>query len=64
MQELGCVFAALRYSGQVDEELCTQRREELLLFMAEDGLEPQKNPADVHENSSPPQQQKDKPEKY
>lgn len=46
MQEPGCVFAVLRYSGQVDEELRTQKREELLSRMAEDGLEPQKNPAD------------------
>lgn len=41
MQEPGSVFAVLRYSGQVDEELRVQKRKELLAFMAEDGLEPQ-----------------------
>jgi SOUL heme-binding protein len=41
LQEPGTVFAVLRYSGQVDEDLRTQKRAELLSYMAEDRLEPQ-----------------------
>ena len=40
MQVPGSVFAVLRYSGQVDEDLRVQKRKELLAFMDEDGLEP------------------------
>lgn len=45
LQEPGTVFAVLRFDGQVDEELRTQKREELLACMAEDGLEPQRQDA-------------------
>lgn len=40
------MFAVLRFSGQVDEDLRIQKREELLSCMAEDGLEPQRNQKD------------------
>lgn len=40
------MFAVLRFAGQVDDQVRIRKREELLSFMSEDGLEPLANEKD------------------